>query len=572
MLGKWIEKDVTVSWDRSDPYSLECMSLVQLADQLKEKYCTSESTTPATVAGLKAVSIPEKELMVDRQESIGHEIEDLEERYLLLVTSVDSAMVEANPSLRKLHMFSKFYTKTKVTTVEELLDLLEPFYFIDYALLEKIVKFFLSQDTVADDLREYIQQLAKFKSSTTVKQFMDSIEQAQQSDSTTSEKPGLCIVKLRLVGGWLPKTMDDLEKLVNEIFKDKKHVLSHLKIVRGSVIVTYCAPLSEADSLIVLLLEQSLFIIDVGVREAVVGDTMVIPSESSDFFSFESSLIRAIQDNDLNLLMFLLTIKTSPDAADSSGRTALMYGIQFNRVNAVSQLLKANADPNLQCDDGSTSATPLYIASKMGHTTTISLLLKFNADPNFQRDDGATPIYIASQNGHTDIVSLLLKANANPNLQRVNGVTPLYIANQNGHTDIIPLLLKANADPNLQCDDDTTPLYIASQNGHSNIVFLLLKFNADPNLQLDDRSTPLYIASQEGYTDIVSLLLKANADPNLQHVNGTTPLYIASQNGHTDIISLLLKANADHNLHCDNGSTPLYIASQKGHSQIVQLT
>ena len=208
MLSKWIEKDVTASWEKVID-SLECLSQIRLANKLKEKYCTFESTTPATVAGLKAESSLEKELIVDRQESIVREIEELEERYLLLVTSVHSAMEEANPSLYKLQMFSKFYTKTKVTTAEELLDLLEPFYFLDYALLEKIVKFFLSQDSVADDLREYLQQLAKFKSSTTVKQFMDSIEQAQQSDSTTSEKPGLCIVKLRLVGGWLTRTMDD---------------------------------------------------------------------------------------------------------------------------------------------------------------------------------------------------------------------------------------------------------------------------------------------------------------------------------------------------------------------------
>ena len=298
MLGKWIEKDVAVSWEKVID-SLECLSQIRLANQLKEKYCTFESTPSATVAGLKAESSPEKELMVDRQESIVHEIEDLEERYLLLVTSVHSAMVEANPSLIKLQMFSKFYTKTKVTTAEELLDLLEPFYFLDYALLEKIVKFFLSRDTVADDLHEYFQQLAKFRSSTTLKQFVESIEQAQQSDSTTSERPGLCTIKLRLVGGWLTKTMDDLEKLVNEIFKDKTHILSHLKIVRGSVIVTYSAPLSEADSLIALLLEQSSFMISVGVCEVVVGDTMAIQGEPSDF-SFQSSLIRAIQDNDLN--------------------------------------------------------------------------------------------------------------------------------------------------------------------------------------------------------------------------------------------------------------------------------
>ena len=63
---------------------------------------------------------------------------------------------------------------------------------------------------------------------------MESIEQAQQSHRITSERPGLCTVKLRLVGGWLTKTMDDLEKLVYEIIKGKRHVLSHLKIVHRS--------------------------------------------------------------------------------------------------------------------------------------------------------------------------------------------------------------------------------------------------------------------------------------------------------------------------------------------------
>ena len=42
-------------------------------------------------------------------------------------------------------------------------------------------------------------------------------------------------------------------------------------------------------------------------------------------------------------------------------------------------------------------------------TDTIALLLKANANPNLQKDDGSTPLYIASQNGHTDTVALLLK-------------------------------------------------------------------------------------------------------------------------------------------------------------------
>ena len=568
MLAKWMEKDVDVSWEKVID-ALESLPQIRLANQLKEKYFgTSESNLPATAAGPKAPaeSSPEKELMVDRQESIAQEIEEIEEKYLLLVTNVEAVMAEANPSLIKLKRFSKFYGNSTVESIEELFDLLEPLNFLDNALLEKIVKFFLSRThQVVDDLRDYLEQLTNFKSSTTVQQFIGSIEQAQQSHSTTSERPGLCTVKLRLVGGWLTKTMDHLEKLVNEIFKDKVYVLSHLKIVRGSVIVTFSAPLSEADSLDTLAKEQSSFALKVGVSLLVVADTVITQNESSDF-SFESSLLGAIQDNDLNLLRFLLNIHTSADAADDSGRTALYYGSYYNRDNVVTLLLKANANPDFQKENG---ATPLFIASQYAHTDIISLLLNANADPNLQMQNGATPLYSASQFGYTDVISLLLKANANPNLQKENGATPLYIASQEGHTGTISLLLKANANPDLQKENGATPLYIASQNSHTDIVTLLLKANANPNLQWDDGATPLHVTSLKGHTDIVALLLNANANPNLQCNDGTTPLYIASQNSHTDVISLLLKANANPNLHRNDGATPLMIAIIKGHTQIV---
>ena len=572
MLSKWLEKDADPSWEKVID-SLESMSQIRLANQLKKKYCTSESNPPATAAGPKpADSSLEKELMVDRKELIAHKIEEIEEQYLLLVTSVHSAMAEANPSLIKLQMFSKFYAKIKVATTEELLDLLEPFYFLEYALLERIVMFFLGRThSIADDLRDYLQQLDCFKTSTTIRQFMESIEQAQQSHSTTSERPGLCTVKLRLVGGWLTKTMDDLEKLVNEIFQDKRYVLTHLKIVRGSVIVTFSAPLSEADSLIDLLLEESLmnFMLYVGVCEIVVADTMIAKSKSADF-SFEYSLLGAILNNDLKLLMFLLSIHTSADGADSSGQTALMFGIHYNRVKAVSLLLKANADPNLRCKvfDG---ATPLYMASQKNRIDIISLLLKANADPNLQLNHGATPLYTASGKGHTNVVSLLLKANANPNVQSGDGATPLFMASQNGHTDIISLLLKANANPNVQCGDGATPLFIASYTGRTDIISLLLKANASPNLQHDEGTTPLYIASQEGHTDVISLLLKANANPNLQYGNGRTPLMIAALNDRSQIVQLLLVSGADPNLQHSSDITALMLACRAGCLESVEL-
>ena len=48
MLKKWMEKDSNVSWKKVI-VALESMTQIRLANQLQEKYCTSESDSP--VAG-----------------------------------------------------------------------------------------------------------------------------------------------------------------------------------------------------------------------------------------------------------------------------------------------------------------------------------------------------------------------------------------------------------------------------------------------------------------------------------------------------------------------------------------
>ena len=68
-----------------------------------------------------------------------------------------------------------------VTTVEELFDCLEKFCFLDYALLESIISLLLKESqSVVCDLSDYIKQLSLFKKSTTLSEFVKSIEKAQQ--------------------------------------------------------------------------------------------------------------------------------------------------------------------------------------------------------------------------------------------------------------------------------------------------------------------------------------------------------------------------------------------------------
>ena len=562
MLDKWLKKHENPSWI-SIIEGLEKMSEMSLAKHLRNVYVSLVSSADDTQLVVNSSSIL---LEVHRRDAIVKKIEDLRRMYYKLVTETESDLELANLSSKAIKRFSQIHVGDEVTcaTIEELIDQLKPFFFLDYALLENIIKVLLKQNQSAvSKLNDYIQQLEQFKESTTVQQFKENIEAALSSSTQT------CTVTIQLVGGWWSKTISDLDKLLKEIFHNKAAVLTRLNIVRKCVLVSYLVQRSEAISLIEAAQTKISFMMKVGVCVLRVGDTVVTSTQSeTSNFSFESSLIRSVKDNDINVLRFLLDINTSPDATDDKRLTSLLWAGHLGQTIAVKLLLKANANPNLRSIDG---VTPLFVASQSGHSEIVSILLKTSADPNFCWDNGATPLFMASQNGHSDIVSFLLKANADPNHCRCDSVTPLFMASQNGHSDVVGFLLTANADPNRCRDDGGTPLFMASQYGYSNIVGLLLKANADPNLRRDDGTTPLFMASQNGHSDVVSFLLNASANPNLQRDNGVTPLMIASQYGHFAIVVLLLNANANPNHQDDKGVTPLMAACLNHHPRIVQL-
>ena len=107
MLNKWMERDVNASWEKVID-ALKSISQIRLANQLKEKYCTSETNLPTSDTGSKqAVSSPEKEMSVSRVDF--HEMEALGDRYLQLVMEVESVMEESNPPLKKLKRFSQCF-------------------------------------------------------------------------------------------------------------------------------------------------------------------------------------------------------------------------------------------------------------------------------------------------------------------------------------------------------------------------------------------------------------------------------------------------------------------------------
>ena len=220
MLDMWLRKEENPSWAKIIA-ALEKMSETSLASRLRNKYQQQPNgeNLPETTA---------TEIVLSIKHPIARELESFKKSYARLVMSAKSALVTANPSSLQLNMFFQFYMNDRVSTVEELFDCLREFSFLDYHLLETTISMFLMEaQPVVSDLSDYIQQLNNFKKSTTLNEFMETIKNAQKS------KDGKVI--FRFVGGWLTKTLEDLDKLVQERFQDRSSVLAaHLTIVDDS--------------------------------------------------------------------------------------------------------------------------------------------------------------------------------------------------------------------------------------------------------------------------------------------------------------------------------------------------
>lgn len=60
----------------------------------------------------------------------------------------------------------------------------------------------------------------------------------------------------------------------------------------------------------------------------------------------------------------------------------------------------------------------MFIAAQNGHFKIMLFLLAHGANPDSRRNDGASPLWIASQMGHDTIVRQLLKAGAKVDVVR----------------------------------------------------------------------------------------------------------------------------------------------------------
>lgn len=252
----------------------------------------------------------------------------------------------------------------------------------------------------------------------------------------------------------------------------------------------------------------------------------------------------------------------------SRARGVLSHAAEFGVAPLVAFMLSSivNAKEDVSDDRG---RTPLWWASKEGHTATVELLI--GANVNIQNANDGTPLYVAAANGHIRVVRLLIDCGADVNLRGGNESFALIAAlskRSENHEEVARMLLNMeNVNVSVTNERGITPLLLAARHGLEAIVALLLAKGASTDVQSDDGQSALMSAIYESRRGAVKLLLDNNADVNLQGGHHGNAIQAAALRGDIELLKALIDWKTDLNVQCGYYGTALQAAASRYSSE-----
>jgi ankyrin repeat protein len=133
------------------------------------------------------------------------------------------------------------------------------------------------------------------------------------------------------------------------------------------------------------------------------------------------------------------------DVKDPAGFTALDWAARTGRTDAIAELVRAGADPDLR-DSGPNGWTPLLHAVHKGQLEAVRALIAAEARVDAAAPNGLTPLMLAASQSLPEIVDALLAAGADPRLETKDGETALTFAVMGGDERVVRSLLREAPD------------------------------------------------------------------------------------------------------------------------------
>jgi len=213
------------------------------------------------------------------------------------------------------------------------------------------------------------------------------------------------------------------------------------------------------------------------------------------------------------------------DARDADGRTALSWAAARGDNDAVSQLLRAKADPNIAGHD---RRTPLHWAAQSGNSQTLEILLRYNANISLRDQWKRTPLQYAACN-HNDAryLEILIAHGADVNVQDCHDRTALGYASKHNHYDSVQCLLQNDADPTIADNWGFSPLFEAAKSTHHETLRHLVKYPIRHAEQTIQNQSLLHLVAAQGDRETVDILNASNLrrlDCSQRDHKGYTPV------------------------------------------------
>lgn len=254
-----------------------------------------------------------------------------------------------------------------------------------------------------------------------------------------------------------------------------------------------------------------------------------------------TALMYAIDNGHQDIVEAFITEQADLSIQDQQGYTALIHAINSNH-SMISLLAKDRASLELKNYSGN---TPLMFAVKEMDLEAVEDLLRAQANPNTYDREDTTPLIWALEHDQEKIALSLIQAQAVINMRHKNGCTPLMIAAQRGNLTISQELIRFGASLNAQNPTGSTALMLAALKGHENVVQALLTEHADVDMRHQDGSTPLMCAILSEHKAVACMLIEAGSQIEAYSEDGYSPLSLAILTNQLDLAHLLIQRSAD---------------------------
>ena len=266
--------------------------------------------------------------------------------------------------------------------------------------------------------------------------------------------------------------------------------------------------------------------------------------------AYGETCLHCIARNDCctEVLQAIISHGADVNATSKKNVTALMLACVDMNADAINELLKAGADPNIADDKG---ATCIHHAVFDGCSKDVlEIIVNHGGDVNVTNKNNRTTLILACKKGNNDAINVLFNAGADPNIIDANGATCIHYAVVEGCSkDVLEIIVNHGADVNATDKNHVTALMLACVKGNKDVINVLLNAGADPNIADGKGATCIYHAVGEGCSkDVLETIVNHGADVNAKNKFNRTALLIACVKGNKDAINILLNAGADPNV------------------------